>query len=240
MAFYDEKLVPILKQVAPVIEETPHMQDILHGTMSLERFRFQIKQNYQYLMDYTRCWAVGFSKCTSFEEMEIWYSIVKNTMENTVMMNRTYWAEQLEMTVEEMDAVIEAPGKRNYTSFQLMTAHEGGLAETMMALFPCNILYRYFGEDLLDKCDLPEDNMFYQWLAYYVSDEYIRKTENEISMVNRLCAHKTEKETARLLEIFCNSCNYEILQWQDLYHNMTTWPLDSIYPAKHTTVREEE
>ena len=49
----------------------------------------------------------------------------------------------------------------------------------MMALFPCNILYRFFGEDLLPQCTLDEDNMYYQWLAYYVSDEYIRKTENE-------------------------------------------------------------
>ena len=61
MDFYNEYLVPILRETAAVIEKTDHMQDILHGTMSLERMRFQIKQNYQYLMDYTRCWAVGFS-----------------------------------------------------------------------------------------------------------------------------------------------------------------------------------
>ena len=50
MGFYEEKLVPIIKEVCPVIEATPHMQDILHGTMSLERFQFQIRQNYQYLI----------------------------------------------------------------------------------------------------------------------------------------------------------------------------------------------
>lgn len=238
MDFYNEYLVPILRETAAVIEKTDHMQDILHGTMSLERMRFQIKQNYQYLMDYTRCWAVGFSKCESYDDMEIWYSIVKNTMENTVMMNRTYWAEQLDMSVEEMDAVIEAEGKRSYTAFQLMIAHEGDLAKTMMALFPCNILYRFFGEDLLDQCTLEKDNMYYQWLAYYVSDEYIKKTENEIAIVNRLCKNKTDKEIARLLEIFATSCNYEILQWSDMYHNMTTWPLESIFPKKHTTIKD--
>ena len=238
MNFYEEYLRPILKETAAVIEESPHMQDILHGTMSLERMRFQIRQNYQYLMDYARCWAVGFSKCESYEEMEQWYLIMKNTMENTVMMNRTYWAKQLQMSVDEMDAVIEAEGKRSYTAFQLMTAHEGDLAKTMMALFPCNILYRYFGEDLLSRCTLDHDNMYYQWLAYYVSEEYIRKTENEIAMVNRLCRNKTPKEIARLLEILATSCNYEILQWTDMYHNMTTWPLEKIFPQKHTTVKE--
>lgn len=47
VSFYEEKLVPIMKKVSCVIEETPQMQDILNGTVSLERFQFQIKQNYQ-------------------------------------------------------------------------------------------------------------------------------------------------------------------------------------------------
>ena len=238
MGFYEEKLVPIIRQVCPVIEETPHMQDILHGTMSMERFRFQIRQNYQYLLDYTRCWGVAFSKCTCFEEMDEWYQIVKNTMEGTVMINRTYWAEQIGVSPDELDAVIEAPGKRSYTAFQLMCAQEGNLAECMMAMFPCNILYRFFGEDLLPKCELPEDNMYYKWLEFYTSESYIQKTENEIRMVNKLCKNKTEREQARLLEIFATSCNYEIWQWQDMYHNMTTWPLDDIFPKKFTTIEE--
>ena len=228
----------MIKEVCAVIEQTEHMQDILHGTMSDERFRFQILQNHQYLLDYTRCWAVAFSKCTCFQEMEDWYSIVKNTMEGTVMVNRNFWSKEIGATLEEMDAVIEAPGKRSYTAFQLMCAQQGSLAECMMAMFPCNILYRFFGEDLLPNCTLPEDNKFYKWIAFYVGDEYVAKTENEIRMVNKLCANKTPREQARLLEIFATSCNYEILQWQDMYHNMTTWPLDSIFPRKFTTLED--
>lgn len=238
MGFYEDNLIDIIKKVCPIIESTEHMQDILCGTMPIEKFQFQIKQNYQYLMDYTRCWAVAFSKCTCYKDMEQWYQIVKNTMEGTVSFNRSFWAEQIGVTDEELDAVIEAPGKRSYTSFQLNCAREGDLAECMMAMFPCNILYRFFGEDLLPKCSLPKEDMYYKWLEFYTTKPYIDKTENEIQMVNRLCLNKTEREKARLLEIFATSCNYEILQWQDMYHNMTTWPLDEIFPAKFTTIKE--
>jgi len=238
MGFYEEELAPILHKVAKEIENTDHMKDILYGTMSDEVFKFQIKQNYQYLLDYTRCWAVAFSKCPSYEEMELFFPIVENTFKSTVMTNREYWAKETGMTTEEMDAVIEAPGKRSYTAFQLMVAHEGGLAECMMAMFPCNIMYRYFGEDLLPLCKLDKENKFYKWLEYYATEEYINKTKSEIAMINKFCEHKTKKEKARLIEIMCNSCNYEILQWQDMYHNMTTWPLDDIYPKKFTTIKE--
>ena len=238
MNFYQEKCEPVLRKAAKMIEETPHMQDIVKGVVPEEKMQFQIKQNYNYLMDYCRCWAVGFSKCKSYEEMMMFYPIVKSTMESTIMTNRTYWAEQLHMSTEEMDSIIEAPGKRSYTAFQLMCAEQGDLAETMMALFPCNIMYRYFGEDLLGQCKLPTDNMFYQWLDFYTTEEYVAKCENEIAIVNTLCANKTEKEQAKLLEILATSCNYEILQWQHLYYEMETWPLDDIFPAKFTTCKD--
>ena len=239
MGFYEEKLVNVIEEVCAIIEKTPHMQDILKGTVPPERFKFQIQQNYQYLMDYTRCWAVGFSKCRNFVEMNEWYQIMKNTMEGTVILNRDFWAEQAGTSAEEMDAIVEAPGKRSYTAFQLMSAAQGGLAECMMALFPCNILYRFFGEHLLPQCELPQENKFYQWLAFYVGDDYIRKTNNEIEMVNRLCENRSEKEKDQLLDIFVTSCNYEILQWQDLYYNMTSWPLDYISSNKSTLVEEQ-
>lgn len=238
MGFYEEKLIPIIRKVCPVIEESAHMQDILHGTMSEERFKFQILQNHQYLLDYTKCWAVGLSKCSCFQEMDEWYQIVKSTMEGTVMVNREFWSQEIGASLEEMDAVIQASGKRSYTAFQLMCAEQGGLAECMMAMFPCNILYRFFGEDLLPQCTLSRENKFYKWLEFYVSDSYIAKTDNEIRMVNKLCANLPLKEQAKLLEIFATSCNYEIMQWQDLYHNMTTWPLTSIFPKKHTAMEE--
>lgn len=70
MGFYEETLLPMIKKTVAVIEKTPHMQDILHGTMPDDRFRFQIKQNYNYLMEFTKCWAVGFAKCNGYEEMK--------------------------------------------------------------------------------------------------------------------------------------------------------------------------
>ncbi|MEA4820773.1 MAG: hypothetical protein VB122_00840 [Erysipelotrichales bacterium] len=229
MGIYEQLLIPILEKVSVYIENTHHMKDILNGTMSKERFVFQIRQNYQYLLDYTRCWTIGFSKCQNYADMEKWYMILKSTMEQTVMINRTYWSKQINVDVNELDKVIEAPGKKSYTSFQLMCAGQGDLASTMMALFPCNILYRYFVEHLLDKCTLDKNNQYYIWLKFYLSDSYVKKTNDEINMINDLCADKNQTEINELLNIFATSCNYEILQWEYMYHSMTTWPLDEIF-----------
>lgn len=232
MAFYDEHLVPIIEKTCTVIEKTPHMQDILRGSIPLERFRFQIRHNYQYLIEYARCWAIGFAKCTNFEDLEAWYKIQASTMD-TVVMNREFWAQQLEITMQELDATIMAPGKRSYTSHELARAWEGDLAACLMALFPCNILYRFFGEHMLPQCKLDKENMHYKWFEFYVLPPYVEKCNNEIAMVNRLCAEVSEARRKELLEIFAISCNYEILQWQDMYYKMETWPLLEIFPQSN-------
>lgn len=235
MDIYNEYLLPMIRKTVEAIENTPHMQDIVNGTMPLERFRFQIKQNYNYLMEYTKCIAVGLSKCSCFDEMIDWYRILSNTMEGTVIYNRDYWAKQIGLTLEEMDATIMAEGKRSYTSHELARAFEGDLAAALMAIFPCNILYMHMGKDLLPKCTLPEDNMYRKWLEFYTLPEYVKKCENEIRMINEYCRNKSGKELSRLLEIFAIGCNYEILQWQNMYYKMETWPLTEIFPEKEIT-----
>lgn len=232
MGFYEEKLLPRIGPACAAIEATPQMQDILRGTMPLERFRFQITHNYLYLLEYTRCWAAGLSKCRSFDELADWYAIVKSTMEGTVLKNRDFWAQKAGLNLEEMDGAVMAEGKRSYTSFQYARCAEGDLATALMALFPCNVLYWHMGAHLLPQCTLPEDNMYREWIAFYVTPEYEAKCKNEIAMVNRLCAGKSEAEETRLLDIFAAACNYELLQWRDMYYQMETWPMPQLFPPR--------
>ena len=152
MKIYEEHLLPMIQTTCAALENTPQMQEILHGEMPMERFRWQIRQNYQYLLEYTKCWAIGFSKAQGFDEMQQWFSTVKSTFEDTVAMNRTYWAEQIGATTDELESTIMAEKKRSYTAHELARAFEGDLATCLMGLFPCNVLYMYMGCDLFRKC----------------------------------------------------------------------------------------
>ena len=230
MNIYEKHLLPMIKTTCAALENTPQMQEILHGEMPMERFRWQIRQNYQYLLEYTKCWAVGFTKAQGFDEMQLWFSIVKSTFEDTVAMNRTYWAEQIGATTDDLEHTIMAEKKRSYTAHELARAYEGDLATCLMGLFPCNVLYMHMGDDLLPQCKLDKENMFYKWIEFYTLPAYRAKCEREIAMINQLCENKSERELRRLLDIFAVGCNYELLQWRDMYYKMETWPLEEIFP----------
>ena len=53
MAFYEDRLEPMLRKTAKVIEETPAMQSIVNGTMTMDQLRYYYLQDYAYLLDYT-------------------------------------------------------------------------------------------------------------------------------------------------------------------------------------------
>ncbi|MGI6628960.1 MAG: TenA family protein [Bacillota bacterium] len=240
MGFYEERLMPIIKRTVDELCKTQHMQEILHGTMSKEKFQFQLKQNFNYLKEFCRCWAVGMSRCSDYDELSLWYKLLKGTFESELGESTRYWFEKAGINFDDAENTIMAECKRSYTSHELARAFEGDQAAQVIALFPCTILYWHMGLELVPKCTLPQDNMYRYWLEFYVGEWYTEHCKNAIKLVNKLTENKSERELTKLLEIFAISCNYEYLQWTDMYHNMSTWPIDDIFPPKFTTIEKLE
>lgn len=231
MGFYEERLEPMLRKTAKVIEETPAMQSIVNGTMTMDQLRYYYLQDYAYLLDYTRVWATALGKCDTFSEMKDMLVII-NDVVTAIDYYRDHWTEEIGVTPEDMDSVIMGEGKRSYTAYLSHVAHTCDPTGLVCAVFPCGIMYTYFGEDLMPKCKLPKDNLLYQWLEYYTTDHYKQEAANKKAILNKLCEGKSEKEIKKLMTIVATSCNYEIWQWTDAYWNNSTWALDEIFPQE--------
>lgn len=238
MGFYEERLMPIIDRTVEELCMTTHMQDILHGTMSREKFQFQLKQNFNYLKEFCRCWAVGLARCSDYDELSLWYKLLKGTFESELGESIKYWAQQVDLSFDDLENTTMAQVKRSYTSHELARAFEGDHAVQVLALFPCTILYWHMGIKLVPQCTLPEGNMYRHWLEFYVGDWYTTHCQNAIRLVNRLTENKPERELTKLIEIFAVSCNYEYLQWTTMYQKAETWPIDDIFPPKFTTIEK--
>lgn len=237
MGFYEDELQPMLRKTADVIEKCPHMQDFVNGTLSKEKFAFYMYQDYQYLLDYIKVWATALGKSEDYEQIRDIMEILDANLVGIDYIRNT-WTKDIGITVDELDATIQSEGKRDYTSFQLMVANTCDICGLFCSVFPCGIMYTYFGEDLLPKCKLPKDDPCYKWIEYYTTPEYKKEAANKIAILNKYCTNKTPREKAKLLEIVAISCNYEIIQWTRTYPNMETWPLEEIFPKKFTTIKE--
>lgn len=235
MSFFEERIDPILRKTAARIEQSKALQSIVDGTMSDEQFKFYNIQDYQYLVFYLKAWGTALGKTTDYYEIKDILTII-NDIFIGLDYCRDFWAKEVDASIDEMDRTVLCEGKTNYTSYLINIANTGDLASLFCAVFPCGKMYTYFAEDLMPKCKLDKENKYYKWLEYYTTDHYKQEAANKMALVNRYCEGKSEKELNKLEQIIATSCNYEILQWEDTYYNMTTWPIDDIFPKKMISI----
>lgn len=237
MGFYVERLLPMVKKTVELEAETPHLRGIVDGTLPLEKFKFQVRQNYNYLIEYAKAWAIGMAKCSDFETMSFWYEIVKETVEHEIPFYREHWKTKLGISFEEMDGTVMNNTKRSYTSHELARSWEGDLAEQVTSLLPCDVVYWEMGKYLAARCKLPAGHLYRDWIEFYTRGWFTEATQKLVALIDKLVAHKTPRELAKIEEIFAVGCNYEYLTWHS-YYAMETWPIGEIFPAKFTTIQE--
>jgi thiaminase/transcriptional activator TenA len=237
MGFFEERLYPITEKVVAAEAETPHIKEIVAGTLPIEKFKFQVRQNYNYLIEYARAWAIGLAKCPDYETMAVWYEYVKETVEHEIPFYREYWKKNLDISFEELDGEVMSNIKRSYTSHELARSWEGDLTEQVTALLPCDILYWELAKVNIKRCNLPKGNIYRDWIEFYTTGWFKEVCEKLITLINRLTENKSERQLAKLEEIYAVGCNYEYMSW-DMYYNMKTWPFEDIFPKKFTMIKD--
>lgn len=233
MGFYKERLYPLVQKTVEANAKTSHLNGIVNGTLPIDKFKFQVRQNYNYLIEYAKSWATGLARCHDYDTMAIWAEIVNETIEHEIPFYRSYWKEKLGLSVDDLENEVMSLVKRSYTSHEVARSWEGDLAEQVTALLPCDLVYWEQAKYLLPKCTLPEGNLYRDWLTFYTKGWFAEVCEKLIVLIDRLVENKTERELSRIIEIFAISCNYEHISW-DMYFNTQTWPLADLFPKKFT------
>ena len=70
----------------------PFVSGIGDGSLSIERFRFYMLQDYLYLYDYARVYALGIVKSREPEMMQFFSQLVNDTLNGEMDIHRGYMA----------------------------------------------------------------------------------------------------------------------------------------------------
>ena len=114
----------------------PFVLGIGDGSLSEERFKHFMTQDYVYLIDYARCLAMGTVKAPDLDTMSWFAGAVDHILNTEMELHRTYCA-QLGISAEELEATRHAPTTYSYTSYLLRVAQIGSFGELIAALVPC-------------------------------------------------------------------------------------------------------
>jgi thiaminase (transcriptional activator TenA) len=102
---------------APIWEaqhDHPFVRGIGDGSLDPERFNFWIRQDYLFLIDYSRLLALGAARARELETMRRFADLARATLREEMDLHRSYAAE-LGITAAELEAERMTPTTRGYS-----------------------------------------------------------------------------------------------------------------------------
>lgn len=208
-----KRILEASRDILDAYNAHPFVRGIQDGTLPRDKFRFYIIQDYLYLKEYAKAFAVGVAKAQDLDVMRLFAKYIP-VMDGELNVHEGYLA-RMGVTQEEVDAARPAFANLAYTSYMLRVAFEGGAAETLVAILPCAYTYEQIARRMVAEAPACVDDPFYgQWVRSYIGDEYHADNLELLATLDRLTAHCTEAELAHLEEIFRMGCRFELGFWQ--------------------------
>ena len=200
---------------APIWEaclKHPFVTGIGDGTLAAEKFRYFMLQDYLYLFDYARVFALGVVKARDPRLMRTFAANVDAILGGEMEIHRTYMA-RLGITEEQVFAVKPALDNLSYTNYMLSVASTGGPAEIVASILACSWSYAEIGQALARIPGAAEHPFYGEWIRGYASDSYAATNQSLIELMDALAAGASGEQLARLTDIFVNCSRYELGFW---------------------------
>jgi len=205
----------LYEAAAPVWEKClshPFVTGIGDGTLDVEKFRFFMLQDYLYLFEYARVFALGVVKARDPGLMRTFARNVDAVLGGEMNIHRAYM-QRLGITEEQVFAVQPALDNLSYTNYMLSVASTGTTMEIVASILACSWSYAEIGRALA-KLPGALDHPFYgEWIQGYAGEEYAATNDALIRLMNDLAKDAPEEQLKRLTEIFVNCSRYELGFW---------------------------
>ena len=222
MSFMDDlelKALPLRRAILA----HPFVTGIGDGTLDVDKFRFYVRQDYLYLVDYSRVIALAAAKAPDLETMSWFARLLDGTLNVEMDLHRSYCAE-FGITSGDLETTPMAPTTMAYTRFLLHVAHQGSYPQLVAAFLPCQWGYWEIG-DHLHRAGEPADAPLYaQWIRMYVDPDFKELADWVRALADRLASTLDAAEAARVEEAYLTSLRYEYMFWEMAYRQ-EGWPV---------------
>ena len=200
---------------APIWEEClrhPFVTGIGDGTLGVEKFQYFMLQDYLYLFDYAKVFALGVVKAQGRALMQTFAKNVDAILGGEMNIHRAYM-ERLGITEDQVFAVKPALDNTSYTHYMLAVAESGGPMEIVAAILACSWSYAEIGQALAKRPGAADHPFYGEWVRGYASENYAATNQALMALMDELAKDATGAQFDRLEEIFVNCSRYELGFW---------------------------
>lgn len=208
-----QRLLNATKDIWKAYNEHPFVMGIQNGTLARDKFRYYIMQDFIYLKDYAKVYALGVAKAKSMESANLFGKYI-GVMNGELDVHKGYIG-RIGVTQEEIDAMKPSLDNLSYTSYMMRIAYDEGEVEILTAVLSCAYSYEVIAKKIIENRPESVDDPFYgDWIRGYASDEYAAGNAILMDTLDRLSSHYTSKQLEHLEDIFVACSRYELAFWQ--------------------------
>lgn len=212
MAFSDR----LLEAGEPLWEaqyEHPFVVELAAGTLDEAAFLHWVKQDYRYLLDYARVFALAGAKAREEATMTHLLGVAHEILDHELDLHREFAAEY-GLAPEDLEATRKAPTCVAYTNYLLRIAHQGSLAEIAAAIYPCGQGYLDVTERMAALAD--GEHRYTPFVEKYTSEPFREAVARMGEFVDD-CAEQWPGERDAMREAFLTSARLEHAFWEMAY-----------------------
>ena len=201
----------------------PFVTGIGDGTLDPDRFAYFLRQDYLYLIDYARVFALAAARAPNLATMSRFATLLHETLEIEMDLHRSLAAE-FGISADELEREEKAPTTQGYTDYLLRTATAGDYAELIGALLPCMWAYSEIGQ-VLDDRGRPGDPRYAKWIASYSDPGFARLATWCRDLLDQHTQGLGGEAMGRVTQAFLTSSRYELAFWEMAWRG-ERWPAE--------------
>lgn len=133
---FSQTLYEKVKGIWDKTHQHPFVLGMGKGDLKAESFIRYMKQDYVFLLDYSKLFALGAVKAGDIETMGAFAKLLHETLHGEMDLHRQY-ASRFGITNQELEETTPTPINLAYTRYMLHVAQTGSLEELISALLPC-------------------------------------------------------------------------------------------------------
>ncbi|NRF29666.1 thiaminase II [Vibrio coralliilyticus] len=199
-------------------EYTQHdfVQQLAKGTLDQHSFLHYLKQDFLFLKQYARAYALAIYKARTLEDMRRALPSVHALLDSEIGHHVTYCG-QWGLTESDLENEPEDFGTVAYTRYVLDAGMTGDLVDLYAALAPCSIGYAVIGKALIESNDtVREGNPYASWIELYGGEEFqsgvAQGAEHFNQLLEEIDLHSQRGQN--LIEVFRTATRMEVAFWQ--------------------------
>ncbi|MCK6450812.1 MAG: thiaminase II [Alphaproteobacteria bacterium] len=185
------------------------------GTLPEPAFRFYLIQDYLFLVQFARAYALAAYKADTLDDMRQAANSMRVILDDEMNLHVKFCA-GWGLTIDDILKVPEAPQCMAYTRFVLEAGNAGDILDLLVALAPCVVGYAEIANRLVaDPATRRDGNPYREWIETYAGEDYQQVAAKAVAQLDRLEARRAGSgRFPALVKLFAGASKLEADFWQ--------------------------